>query len=286
MKLIMENWRRFLSEETRHGHKSWVDTSDHNENEFQKKMKKGHAAKRLSTKGKRKKGGGPYDRNPPSARAKSAPPGAAPALQEADEGSGTHWNVRGEAGLRDDAIPEIQFYIEINPGEALDSFISEIEEELLEITQHEVTHLGQEELGIVTPDPEEIQYYGSNDEVEAFASGILARAQATKTPEKEIIQRYLETQVKAGRLEEKSIPKVMEMWLAAMQDLKPEIEQAKKEAAQVLIPQLLEVIRSSEGKEKVSQELDPVVWEFLADPEDEYFIPYIVVERDSKTWPR
>ena len=207
-------------------------------------------------------------------------------LQEADEGSGIHWNVRGEAGLRDDAIPEIQFYIEINPGEALDSFISEIEEELLEITQHEVTHLGQEELGIVTPDPEEVQYYGSSDEVEAFASGILARAQATKTSEKEIIQRYLETQVKAGRLEEKSIPKVMEMWLAAMKDLKPEIEQAKKEAAQMLIPQLLEIIRQSEGQERITQELDPVMWEFLADPEDEYFIPHITVERDSKTWPR
>ena len=71
MKVIMENWRRFVAEETRHGRKSWVDTSDKGDNEFQNKMKKGHASKRLSTKGKKKKGGGPYDRNPPKARSKS-----------------------------------------------------------------------------------------------------------------------------------------------------------------------------------------------------------------------
>jgi len=287
MKIIMENWRRFLTEETRHGHKSWVDTSDHGENTFQKKMKKGHTAKRMSTKGKRKKGGGPYDRNPPRARAKSAPPGAAPSLMEADKGSGVHWNVRGEAGLREgDAIPEIRFHIEINPDENLESFLSEIEEELVEIIQHEITHLGQEELGIVTPDPEDIEYYGSSDEVEAFASGILARSEKTGQQPKDIIQKYLSTQERVGRLDKESVPRVMEMWLAAMQDLKPEIEKAKVDATGILIPQLVEIIKSSEGGGKVEQELDPVVWEYLADPEDEYFIPYIIVERDSKTWPR
>ena len=286
MKVIMENWRRFVAEETRHGRKSWVDTSDKGDNEFQNKMKKGHASKRLSTKGKKKKGGVPYDRTPPKARAKSAPPGAAPPLMEAEEGSGVHWNIRGEAGLRDDAIPEIKFFIEIDPTQDLQTFLSEIEEELIEIIQHEVTHLGQEEMGIVTPDPEEIEYYGTNVEVEAFASGILARAEATGKQPKDIIQKYLLTQANAGRLEKELIPRVMEMWLAAIQDLKPEIEQAKRDVVKLLMPELIEIIKSSEGQDRVEQEMDFVMWEYLADPEDDMFIPHVIVERNPKEWPR
>ena len=49
---------------------------------IQKFYAKDHAKKRMSTKGKKKKGGTPYDINPPKARSKSAPPGAGGALEE------------------------------------------------------------------------------------------------------------------------------------------------------------------------------------------------------------
>ena len=49
---------------------------------IQKFYAKDHAKKRMSTKGEKKKGGAPYDINPPKARAKSAPPGFGGALEE------------------------------------------------------------------------------------------------------------------------------------------------------------------------------------------------------------
>lgn len=78
----------------------------------------------------------------------------------------------------------------------------------------------------------------------------------------------------------------MEMWLAAIQDLKPEIEQAKRDVVKLLMPELVEIIKSSEGQSRVEQEMDFVVWEYLADPEDDMFIPHVIVERDPEGWPR
>ena len=49
---------------------------------IQKFYAKDHAKKRMSSKGKKKKGGAPYDINPPKARAKSAPPGFGGSLEE------------------------------------------------------------------------------------------------------------------------------------------------------------------------------------------------------------
>tara|TARA_A100001515_G_scaffold40310_2_gene31685 strand:- start:2771 stop:5515 length:2745 start_codon:yes stop_codon:yes gene_type:complete len=49
---------------------------------IQKFYAKGHAEKRMSSKGEKKKGGAPYDVSPPKARSKSAPPGFGGALQE------------------------------------------------------------------------------------------------------------------------------------------------------------------------------------------------------------
>ena len=49
---------------------------------IQKFYAKDHAKKRMSTKGKKKKGGTPYNINPPKARAKSAPPGFGGSLEE------------------------------------------------------------------------------------------------------------------------------------------------------------------------------------------------------------
>jgi len=48
----------------------------------QKFYAKGHAKKRMSTKGEKKKGGAPYDINPPKARSKSAPAGFGGSLEE------------------------------------------------------------------------------------------------------------------------------------------------------------------------------------------------------------
>ena len=207
-------------------------------------------------------------------------------LLKEDEASGVHWNMRGEAGLREDGIPEIQFEIEIDPDQDLESFISEIEMELIETIYHEVTHLGQEEMNFRKVDPEEVQYYGSRNEVEAFASGMLAKARATETPESEVVRYYLEKQVEMGRLERKSFQKVMDLWLEKMKELKPEIEQAKKKVAEILTPQLLDIIRQTKGEKKVDWELAPIVWDFLADPEDESFTPSVFIIRDPKTWPR
>ena len=49
---------------------------------IQKAYSKNHASKRMSTKGEKKKGGTPYDIDPPKARSKSAPPGFGGSLEE------------------------------------------------------------------------------------------------------------------------------------------------------------------------------------------------------------
>jgi hypothetical protein len=49
---------------------------------IQKFYAKKHASKRMSTKGEKKKGGAPFDKEPPKGRSKSAPPGFGGALEE------------------------------------------------------------------------------------------------------------------------------------------------------------------------------------------------------------
>ena len=71
-----------------------------------------------------------------------------------------------------------------------------------------------------------------------------------------------------------------------MKELKPEIEQAKKKVAEILTPQLLDIIRQTKGEKKVDLELSPIEWDFLADPEDDSFAPSVLIIRDPKTWPR
>jgi len=203
-----------------------------------------------------------------------------------NEDSRIHWNMRGEAGLREDGIPEIQFEIEIDPNQDLESFISEIRTEVLQTIYHEVTHLGQEEMDFRRVDPDEIQYFGSRNEVEAFASGMLAKARATETPETEVVRHYLKKQTKIGRLEEKNFQKIMDLWLEKMQELKPEIEKEKKKVAEILVPEIMKIIRQSEGMESIALELKAITWGFLAVPEDEYFVPSVFITRDSNTWPR
>lgn len=76
----MANWEKLIEEH--YSKKKEVDTSLimemidlELENTFQSGVIDGHAGKRLSTKGKKKAGGDPYDEDPPKARSKSAPAG-------------------------------------------------------------------------------------------------------------------------------------------------------------------------------------------------------------------
>lgn len=76
----MANWEKLIEEH--YNKKKEVDTSLimemidlELENTFQSGVIDGHAGKRLSTKGKKKAGGDPYDEDPPKARSKSAPAG-------------------------------------------------------------------------------------------------------------------------------------------------------------------------------------------------------------------
>ena len=65
---------------------------------IQKFYAKDHAKKRMSTKGEKKKGGAPFDKNPPKARAKSAPPGFGGALEEGIVGEVWYFGTNEELG--------------------------------------------------------------------------------------------------------------------------------------------------------------------------------------------
>lgn len=76
----MANWEKLIEEH--YSKKKEVDVSLimemidlELENTFQSGVIDGHAGKRLSTKGKKKAGGDPFDEDPPKARSKSAPAG-------------------------------------------------------------------------------------------------------------------------------------------------------------------------------------------------------------------
>ena len=64
----------------------------------QKFYAKGHAKKRMSTKGEKKKGGAPYDINPPKARSKSAPAGFGGAMEEGIVGETWYFGTNEELG--------------------------------------------------------------------------------------------------------------------------------------------------------------------------------------------
>jgi len=65
---------------------------------IQKFYAKNHAEKRMSTKGKKKKGGAPYDISPPKARSKSAPPGFGGSLEEGIVGETWYFGTDSELG--------------------------------------------------------------------------------------------------------------------------------------------------------------------------------------------
>jgi len=65
---------------------------------IQKFYAKDHAKKRMSTKGKKKKGGAPYNVNPPKARSKSAPPGFGGSLEEGIFGETWYYGTNEELG--------------------------------------------------------------------------------------------------------------------------------------------------------------------------------------------
>ena len=64
----------------------------------QKFYAKRHAEKRMSTKGEKKKGGAPYDINPPKARSKSAPAGFGGAMEEGIVGETWYFGTNEELG--------------------------------------------------------------------------------------------------------------------------------------------------------------------------------------------
>ena len=65
---------------------------------IQKFYAKDHAKKRMSTKGEKKKGGAPYDIDPPKDRAKSAPPGFGGAMEEGIVGETWYFGTDTELG--------------------------------------------------------------------------------------------------------------------------------------------------------------------------------------------
>jgi hypothetical protein len=64
----------------------------------QKFYAKNHAEKRMSTKGKKRKGGAPFDISPPKARSKSAPPGFGGAMEEGIVGETWYFATNEELG--------------------------------------------------------------------------------------------------------------------------------------------------------------------------------------------
>jgi cytidyltransferase-like protein len=65
---------------------------------IQKFYAKDHAKKRMSTKGEKKKGGAPFDVDPPKARSKSAPPGFGGALEEGFVGETWYYSTNEKIG--------------------------------------------------------------------------------------------------------------------------------------------------------------------------------------------
>jgi len=160
-------------------------------------------------------------------------------LREAQANLDRLFNVSATAGEREE-IPNISFIISLSGTITVDQIRDSLWLELYEAGQHELTHIVQDHMLELADDwkfemppaPATPAYYRYEKEVEAFVSGLSARAE--KSPGSadlaSTVKEYLMTQVRAGFLDNREVEDITKLWLEMVDNL-PEMLEASKRAS-------------------------------------------------------
>jgi len=189
---------------------------------------------------------------------------------EGYSGDGSNFDVNATAGLNDVGEPNIALKIRIDGPFNHDDLGHEIYEAVI----HEMTHLGQATFDDVGASCG-LRYFTCLTESEAFASGLFARAERTGRPVASVIDEYLQSQVRADRLEATEAVEVRDTWLRQIDQLDHEIEEMKRIYARDATPKILKAI---EQQTIINEPLVYAGYPYIADIDetDEFTIEYAI----------
>ena len=158
-------------------------------------------------------------------------------LSEGIRGPG--FDVNATAGANDFGDPNIEIRVTVDGDFDADS----LQLELIDTIVHEMTHLGQDNIDKVGRlcGP---SYFACLTETEAFASGLLARADESNKDVSVVMDEYLQAQVNANRLRPDEVVDVKKVWLDQLPKLNREIEAEKKLYALDAAPKIVEAALS------------------------------------------
>jgi len=158
-------------------------------------------------------------------------------LSEGVRGPG--FDVNATAGANDFGDPNIEIRVTVDGDFNEDS----LRLELIDTIVHEMTHLGQasfDDVGKLCG----LSYFACLTETEAFASGLLARADESNQDVSVVMDEYLQAQVNANRLDPEEVMDVKKVWLDQLPKLNREIEAEKKLYALDAAPKIVEAALS------------------------------------------
>ena len=180
------------------------------------------------------------------------------------------FDVNATAGANDVGDPNIEILVTIDGEFDPDSLYLE----LIDTVVHEMTHLGQASFDKVGKlcGP---SYFACLTETEAFASGLLARAEESNQDVTVVIDEYLQSQVEANRLKVDKVSDVKDVWLNQLPKLNRDIEAEKKLYALDAVPQIIETVLT---QVPASDVLYYQGYKYIADIDetDEFTIEYTV----------
>ena len=177
------------------------------------------------------------------------------------------FNINSFAGFDADGISNIHFdvtlYAPLSACNRSCDLLKDIFLELFGSCVHEITHLMQDD--ILLTEPGTFDYFGSEAEVEAFASGLSSLASRQETPPKDAMLEYLSSQIRCSRISEAESNEILQLWLKKNEDLIPEIEEKKALLSDLVAKDLVSILLQEEG------EIPSVYICDLLGDSDEYF---------------
>jgi len=177
------------------------------------------------------------------------------------------FNINSFAGFDVDGISSIHFDVTLYAPLSVCSrgcdLMKNIFLELFGSCVHEITHLMQDDIPLVEPGT--FDYFGSEAEVEAFASGLSSLASRQAISPKDAVLEYLSSQIRCNRISEPESDEILQLWLKKIEDLIPAIEEKKVLLSDLVAKDLISILLQEEGEIPSAYICD------LLGDDDEYF---------------
>jgi|LWDU01.1.fsa_nt_gi DNA polymerase III epsilon subunit-like protein len=134
------------------------------------------------------------------------------------------WNIDGISGFGESAEAVIDIHVQLSPRAFRDKeIILSLETELYNVVPHEMHHLTQNDqpfqrvscpLTSSARSMGDVRYFISSCEVPAFVIGFRGEAHSSGRPIEELINVYLNNQMKAGKINSNDVKQIKSRWLS------------------------------------------------------------------------